>query len=61
MKTLGRRQWRHFCVFIVNCERISHVILVVYFEQAKVCSIHVEKTNAFERKIEYIMPYAVVF
>ena len=29
IKTPGRRHWRRFCVFTVNFEHISHLILVL--------------------------------
>ena len=49
------------CVFIVNCECTSNVFLIVDFEQAYISSVHIGKTNTFEYKIGYIMPYVVVF
>ena len=58
MKTLERCQLRHSSVFIVSCEHISNFILIVKFEQANVCRVHIEKTNTFEDKIGYIMPEA---
>ena len=33
IKALERGQWRHFVVFIVNFEHISHLVLVFLFEQ----------------------------
>ena len=60
MKTLERCQWRRPSVFIVNCEHISNVLLIIDSEQAKVCWVHIEKINTFENKIWYIMRYAVV-
>ena len=36
MKTLERRHWRRFVVIIVNSEHISHVFLIVNFEQTNV-------------------------
>ena len=59
MKTLEQRQWRRFGVFIVNCEHISHFVLIVDFEQVNVCWVHMEETNTFEDQIRYIMRYAV--
>ena len=50
----------HPNVFIVNCEHISNFVLIVHFEQANVCWVHVEKTNPFEYKIECIMRYVAV-
>ena len=61
MKTLGRCQWRHSLVFIVNCEHISSFALIIEFEQANVCWVHIEKKNTFEDKIVYIMRYVAVF
>ena len=61
MKTLERCQLRCSSVFIVICEHISNFVLTVNFEQANVCWVHVEKTNAFEDKIAYIMRCVVVF
>ena len=60
MKTLERCQWRRPSVFIVNCEHISNFLLIIDFEQAKVCWVHIEKINTFEDKIRYIMRYVVV-
>ena len=61
MKTLERFQWLRSSVFIVNCEHISVFVLLVDFEQANVCWVHIEKTNVFEDKIGYIMRYVVAF
>ena len=61
IKTLERFQKRRCSVFIVNCEHISDLFLIVDFEQANVCWAHIEKTNTFEEKIQYIMRYVVVF
>ena len=61
MKTLGRCQWRHSLVFIVNCEHISSFVLIIEFEQANVCWVHIEKKNTFEDKIVHIMRYVAVF
>ena len=60
MKTLERCQWHRSRVFIVNCEHISNFLLIIDFEQAKVCWVHIEKINTFEDKIRYIMRYVVV-
>ena len=54
MKTLERCQWRRSSVYIVNCD-ISKFLLIIDFEQAKVCWVHIEKINTFEDKITYIM------
>ena len=43
------------------CEYISNFVLIVEFEQVNVCWFHIEKTNTFEYKIEYVMRYVVVF
>ena len=59
MKTLERCQWRRSSVYIVNCD-ISKFLLIIDFEQAKVCWVHIEKINTFEDKIRYIMRYLVV-
>ena len=48
MKTLEWRQWRCFSVFIVNCEYVLYFALIVTFEQAHVCRVHIEKRNTFE-------------
>ena len=61
MKTLERCQWRRSSACIVTCELISNFVLVVDFEQANVCWVHIEKANTFEDKIGYIMLYVVVF
>ena len=61
IKTLERLQWRHSNVFVLNCEHISSFVLIVEFEQANVCWVHIEKTNTFEDKIGYIMRYDAVF
>ena len=61
MKTLERCQWRHSSVFIVNCELISNFVLIVDFEQANVCLVHIEKANTLEDKIGRIMRYVAVF
>ena len=48
-------------VFIVNCEHISNIVLIVEFEQANVCWVYIEKINTFEDKNGYTMRYAAVF
>ena len=58
MKTLERFQWRRSSVFIVNCEHISNFVLIVDFEQANVCLVHIQKANTVEDKIAR---YVVVF
>ena len=55
MKILERCQWHRSSVFIVNCERICNFLLIIDFEQAKVCLVHVEKRNTFENKIRCII------
>ena len=40
-----RCQWRRSSVFIVNCKHISNFVLIVDFEQANVCLIHIENAN----------------
>ena len=42
-------------IFIVNCKHISNFVLIVDFEQANVCLVHIEKANIFEDKIGHIM------
>ena len=46
---------------MVNCEHISKFVLIVDFERANVCFVHIEKANTFENKIGHIMRYIVVF
>ena len=48
-------------VFIVNCEHISNIVLIVDFEQANVCWVYIEKINTFEDKNGYTMRYVAVF
>ena len=48
METLERCQWRCSSVYIVNCEHISNFVLIIDFEQAKVCCAYTEKINTFE-------------
>ena len=50
MKTVERCQWRRSSVFIVNCEHISNVILIVEFEQANVCWVHFAGFKHFWRQ-----------
>ena len=50
---------RRSSVFSVKCEHISNLILIVDFEQANVCLVHVEKSK--KDKIGHIMRYVVVF
>ena len=60
MKTLELHQWL-ILAFIVNGEHTSHFFLMDEFEQANVCSVHIENTNTSEAKIRYLMCYVVVF
>ena len=60
MKTLEWCQWRCSHVFVVNCEHISNFLLIIDFEHAKVCWVHIEKINTFESKIRYTMCYVVL-
>ena len=53
--------YRRSSVFIVNCEHISNFVLIIDFEQANVCLVHIEKSDTFEDKIGHIMRYVVVF
>ena len=43
--------------FVVNCKHILDFVLIVYFEQASVPWVDIEKTNTFEGKIRYMMHY----
>ena len=43
MKTLEKCQWRRSSVFIVNCELISNFALIVVFEKANVCWVHLKR------------------
>ena len=61
MKILERYQQRHSCAFIVNCEHSSSFVLIIEFEQATLCWVHIEKTNSFKNKIGYITRYVVVY
>ena len=54
-----RCQWRRSSIFIVNCKHISDFVLIVDFEQANVCLVHVEKANISEDKIGHIMRYVL--
>ena len=60
MKTLERCQWGRSRVYIVNCKYISDFLIIIGFEQAKVCWVHIEKINTFEDRIRYTMRYVVV-
>ena len=40
-----RSQWRRSSVFIANCEHISNFALIVDFEQANACLVHIEKAK----------------
>ena len=55
-----RCQWHRSNVYIGNCKHISNFLLIIDFEQANVCWVHIEKINTFEGKIRYIMRYVVV-
>ena len=61
MKTLEQCQWRRSSVVTVNCEHISNFLLIIDFEQANVCWVHIEKTSTFEEKIGSIIRYIAVF
>ena len=39
----------------VNEFHTFHTVLIVDFEQAKVCWVYIEKTNTFEDKIGYVV------
>ena len=60
-KTLERCQWHRSSVIIVNWENISNFDLIVDFEEANVCWVHIEKTNTSEGKIGCVMRYVVGF
>ena len=60
MKTLERCQWRRSSVYIINCEHISNFLIIIGFEQVKICWGNIEKINTFEDKIRYIMRYVAV-
>ena len=60
MKALEQCQWRRSSVFIVKYEHISNFLLIINFEQTKVCWVHLKRTNTFVNKISYIMRYVVV-
>ena len=38
---------------------MSNFVLIVDFEHAKVCLVHIEKVNFFEDKIGHIMGYVL--
>ena len=46
-------------VFIFNCKYISNFVLIVDFEQAKVCLVHIEKGKNFKDKIGHTMRYVL--
>ena len=60
MKTLERCQLHRSSVFIVNSEHISNFLLIIDFEQATVCWVHIENINTFEKKIRCNMRYVAV-
>ena len=60
MKTLERCQRCHSSVYMVNCQHISNFLLIIDFEKAKVCQVHIKTINTFEDKIRYIIRYVVV-
>ena len=60
MKSLEWCQWRRSSAYIGNCEYISNFLLIIDFEQAKVCWVNIVKINTFEGKIRYTMLYVVV-
>ena len=49
MKTLERPSG----VLIVNCKHILHFVLIIAFEQANVCWVHIEKTNTWKQDRVY--------
>ena len=60
MKTLERCQWCRSSIYMVNYQHISNVLLIIDFEQAMVCWVHIEKLNTFEDKMRYTIRYVVV-
>ena len=56
MKTLERCQWRRSSFM----EHFLNFLLIIDFEQANVCWVHIEKINTFEDKIRYIMRFVIV-
>ena len=44
---------------LFNCKNISNFVLIVEFEQANVCFVHIEKVNIFEDKIGHITRYVL--
>ena len=52
-KTLERCQWRCSSVFIVNCEHKLNFFIIVDFEEAIVCWVHIEKT------VRYVVVFKV--
>ena len=58
----SRTMWMTlFAVFIVKCEHVLHIVLIVDFEQLNVCRVHIKITNTFKIKIRYLMRYVAVF
>ena len=41
-------------------EHFLNFLLIIDFEQANVCWVHIEKINTFEDKIRYIMRFVIV-
>ena len=56
---INKVNWRRSSVFIINCKHISNFVLIVDFEQANVCLVHIEKEKIFEDKIGHIMHYVL--
>ena len=49
-------------IFNINdVNRISNFVLIIDFDQANICLVHIGKAITFEDKIGYIMRYVVVF
>ena len=61
MKTLERRLRCRSGVFIVNCEHISHFVLIVDFEQANVCWVHIEKHFIRKNRVYPITKMGLTF
>ena len=59
VKTQERCEWSRPSVFIVNCKHISNFLLIIDFQQAKACWVHIENVNTFENKIRVYHAFTV--
>ena len=50
-------QYYHICIH--NSKYISNSVLIIDFEQANLCSVHIEKKNIFDDKIGHIISYVL--